>query len=124
MHDGMLTTVLRAPMLFFNTTPYDCACATPRWRSLIARVLSPPRRRGRGGALRLGRIVNRFSKDQSVLDDALPRAFGAYLRQLFYVTGIFVVIAYSTPIFLVIILPLGTAIAHTNRRLSPNRPAR
>ena len=53
--------------------------------------------------------MNRFSKDQSVLDDALPRAFGAYLRQLFYVTGIFVVIAYSTPIFLVIILPLGMA---------------
>jgi hypothetical protein len=58
-------------------------------------------------ACRLGRIVNRFSKDQNTVDEALPRAFQSYTRQLAVVLGIFLVISYSTPIFLAIIAPLG-----------------
>ena len=60
----------------------------------------------------MGRIVNRFSKDQNTVDEALPRAFQSYMRQFASVMTIFVVISYSTPIFLAAIVPLGTCIVH------------
>jgi len=56
---------------------------------------------------RLGRIINRFSKDQSTIDEVLPRTFQSYFRTLFSVIGILVAIAYSTYYFLIAIIPLG-----------------
>ncbi|CDH53089.1 multidrug resistance-associated protein 1 [Lichtheimia corymbifera JMRC:FSU:9682] len=55
----------------------------------------------------LGRILNRFSKDQHTVDEVLPRAFQSYFRVLFSVIATICVIAFSTPFFLTVIIPLG-----------------
>lgn len=54
----------------------------------------------------LGRIVNRFSKDINIIDEILPRTFNFFLIMLSLVTSTLVVISVSTPIFMVVIIPL------------------
>lgn len=54
----------------------------------------------------LGRIINRFSKDQHTIDEVLPRTFSAYFRVLFSVISTVCVISYSTPPFMFLIVPL------------------
>lgn len=54
----------------------------------------------------LGRIINRFSKDQHTIDEMLPRTFSAYFRVLFSVISTVCVICYSTPPFTLLIVPL------------------
>ncbi|KAI8093508.1 multi drug resistance-associated protein MRP [Halteromyces radiatus] len=63
----------------------------------------------------LGRILNRFSKDQHTVDEVLPRAFGAYFRVLFSVVATIGIIAFSTPFFLVLIIPLGFIYLYVQR---------
>jgi len=55
----------------------------------------------------LGRILNRFSKDQYTVDETLPGSFQSYFRTMFNVISIFFVIVYSTPLFVVGAIPLG-----------------
>ncbi|KAI9272857.1 multi drug resistance-associated protein MRP [Phascolomyces articulosus] len=55
----------------------------------------------------LGRILNRFSKDQHTVDEVLPRSFQGYFRVLFAVIATILVIAVSTPFFLILVIPLG-----------------
>ncbi|KAJ9087838.1 hypothetical protein DSO57_1029157 [Entomophthora muscae] len=55
----------------------------------------------------LGRIMNRFSKDQSSIDETLPRNFGGYIGTLMRVIFVVVVISYSTPPFLALVVVLG-----------------
>ncbi|XP_021375006.1 multidrug resistance-associated protein 1-like [Mizuhopecten yessoensis] len=55
----------------------------------------------------LGRMVNRFSKDIDVLDVTIPRTFEAWLACLLRVLSVPVVIGYSTPLFLTVLIPLG-----------------
>ena len=95
LHDKMLSSIMRAPMSFFDTTP-------------------------------LGRILNRFSKDIYTIDETIPsslryiwtKLFGClvivsllpyrmFLMTLFSVISTILVIVITTPIFLVVILPLG-----------------
>ena len=54
-----------------------------------------------------GRIINRFSSDVATVDLTLPQTLRLGVMQLFSVLSTFVVISYSTPIFLVVILPLA-----------------
>ena len=54
----------------------------------------------------LGRIINRFSKDQSTIDEILPKSFGMYITQLAIVIFVIIVISFSTPIFIIIVLIL------------------
>ncbi|KAI9307717.1 multi drug resistance-associated protein MRP [Cunninghamella echinulata] len=63
----------------------------------------------------LGRILNRFSKDQHTIDEILPRTFGGYFRVLFSVVATVTVIAYSTPFFLVMIVPLAFVYMYVQR---------
>jgi len=76
LHQEMLHSVLRSPMMFFDTTP-------------------------------MGRILNRFSKDQSTIDEVLPRSFSGYSRTLFQVASVLVVVTLSTPSFIIVILPFS-----------------
>nr|CAG8546500.1 7537_t:CDS:10 [Entrophospora candida] len=54
----------------------------------------------------LGRILNRFSKDQYTIDEVLPRTFAGYFRTIFYVLATILVIAFSTPLFIIVIIPM------------------
>lgn len=76
LHSRMLSNVLRAPMMFFDTTPS-------------------------------GRIVNRFSSDVAVVDNTLPATLRMVMLQVFGVIGTLIIISYSTPIFLSVVVPLG-----------------
>ena len=76
LHNGMLKTILRSPMSFFDTTP-------------------------------LGRILNRFSKDIYTIDETVPRSIRSFIVHFLRVISILIVIFASTPIFAVVIIPLG-----------------
>ena len=52
----------------------------------------------------LGRIINRFSKDQSTIDEILPRSFGMYIMTLTKVIFVVMVISFSTPLFIAMVL--------------------
>uniref|UniRef100_A0A3Q3WCA4 Uncharacterized protein n=1 Tax=Mola mola TaxID=94237 RepID=A0A3Q3WCA4_MOLML len=55
----------------------------------------------------IGRIINRFSKDIYVIDEALPATVLMLLGTVFVSLSTIIVIISSTPIFLVVILPLA-----------------
>ena len=54
-----------------------------------------------------GRIINRFSTDIEAIDSTIPHNLESFLDCMFIVLSTLVVITYSTPIFLSIIVPLG-----------------
>lgn len=55
----------------------------------------------------IGRIINRFSADIDTVDNVLPLTVEMWLDCVFAVIATLIVICYSTPIFLVTILPLA-----------------
>lgn len=55
----------------------------------------------------LGRVINRFSKDIYVIDEALPSTVLMFLGTFFSSLSVMIVIAFSTPIFSVVIIPLA-----------------
>ena len=54
-----------------------------------------------------GRIVNRFSGDVQTIDVTLPMTFRMWISIFFQTVSTIIVISYSTPIFLSVIVPLG-----------------
>ncbi|KAF8993579.1 Multidrug resistance-associated protein 1, partial [Haplosporangium bisporale] len=55
----------------------------------------------------MGRIINRFSSDMDSIDEQLPEEFNDLFAFMSIIGGALVLIAYSTPAFLVMIPPLG-----------------
>ncbi|XP_068440089.1 ATP-binding cassette sub-family C member 3 isoform X4 [Clinocottus analis] len=55
----------------------------------------------------LGRIINRFSKDIYIIDEALPSTVLMFLATFFVSLSTMIVIVSSTPIFAVVIVPLA-----------------
>ncbi|KAG5674807.1 hypothetical protein PVAND_004755 [Polypedilum vanderplanki] len=55
----------------------------------------------------LGRVLNRVSKDVDVLDNQLPHSSRMLVAMSFTVMATIAVISYSTPIFLVVIVPIA-----------------
>ncbi|KAL5011003.1 hypothetical protein ScPMuIL_013308 [Solemya velum] len=55
----------------------------------------------------MGRLVNRFSQDIQTVDTELSLTFQMWMDSLFVVVSTFIVISYSTPIFMSLLLPLG-----------------
>ncbi|XP_041517852.1 ATP-binding cassette sub-family C member 2 [Microtus oregoni] len=54
-----------------------------------------------------GRIVNRFAGDISTVDDLLPQTLRSWVMCLFGIISTLVMICMATPIFAVVIIPLG-----------------
>lgn len=63
----------------------------------------------------IGRIVNRFSKDQYTMDESLPTVIYSYLSTLFRVIEVIVAISFVTPMFLVGLIPLGSIYYYTQK---------
>ncbi|XP_046739580.1 multidrug resistance-associated protein 1 isoform X8 [Diprion similis] len=55
----------------------------------------------------IGRILSRFSADVDVMDNKIPPSLSQCLSSLFRAIGTVVAICYSTPLFAVVILPIG-----------------
>ncbi|KAK2159275.1 hypothetical protein LSH36_155g02029 [Paralvinella palmiformis] len=55
----------------------------------------------------LGRILNRFTRDIETVDNIMPGLIRSFLNTFFGVITTVLVISYSTPIFLSVIVPLG-----------------
>lgn len=51
--------------------------------------------------------MNRFSKDQHTIDEVLPRNFNMYFRVFAQVVATILIITFSTPFFLMLIIPLS-----------------
>ena len=54
-----------------------------------------------------GRILNRFSKDVDMVDSVIPMVLQQFLGSGFNVIGVIFIISFATPLFLVVLLPLG-----------------
>lgn len=54
----------------------------------------------------VGRILNRFSNDINTMDNALPELLLLLVSQIFTVIGTIVVISISSPMFLVVVIPI------------------
>ncbi|KFO27170.1 canalicular multispecific organic anion transporter 1 [Fukomys damarensis] len=54
-----------------------------------------------------GRIVNRFSGDISTVDESLPQTLRSWLMCFLGIVSILVMICMATPVFAIIIIPLG-----------------
>ena len=76
LHSDLLSSIFKAPMSFFDTTP-------------------------------LGRIINRLSRDVDTVDVNIPMTIRIWLGTFCGVFTTIFVIAYSTPIFLTVTVPLG-----------------
>lgn len=55
----------------------------------------------------MGRILNRFSRDQYLLDEILPRTFQSFIRTLFAVVSVVIVNTVGAPLFIVCVIPLA-----------------
>jgi len=63
----------------------------------------------------LGRIVNRFSKDMDAIDVLLKRYLQEFVWSAFDILGMIVAISYATPLFLVVLPPLGVLYFYIQR---------
>ncbi|RKP10579.1 multi drug resistance-associated protein MRP [Thamnocephalis sphaerospora] len=63
----------------------------------------------------LGRILNRFSKDQVTVDESLPRSFYSFIRTGYQVLGVIGIISYSSPGFMLVVVPLAVVYTYVQR---------
>jgi ABC-type multidrug transport system fused ATPase/permease subunit len=55
----------------------------------------------------MGRVLNRFAKDQNTVDETIPRSFMSFFSTVARVFAVLVVDTIATPLFLAFVLPLG-----------------
>uniref|UniRef100_A0AAQ5ZZH2 ATP-binding cassette, sub-family C (CFTR/MRP), member 2 n=1 Tax=Amphiprion ocellaris TaxID=80972 RepID=A0AAQ5ZZH2_AMPOC len=55
----------------------------------------------------IGRVVNRFAKDIFTIDETIPQTFRSWIMCLLGVLGTLVGICLATPIFAIVLIPLG-----------------
>ena len=54
----------------------------------------------------IGRILNRFSKDQQTIDEELPESLSDLISNAYNVAAVLFVVAFVTPFFIAILVPL------------------
>ncbi|KAJ8331738.1 hypothetical protein QVD99_001987 [Batrachochytrium dendrobatidis] len=54
----------------------------------------------------LGRIINRFSKDQDGIDNTLIESFRVFLQTFLAILSVFAMIMYATPMFAIVFVPV------------------
>ena len=69
----------------------------------------------------VGRVLNRFSKDQQVVDELLPTTFFDTLQQLIMVLGSIVIIGMGNPWVLLILVPIIPIFLWLRRYLFKNK---
>ena len=91
-HDGVLRSILAAPMTFFDTTPGEVVLQLLKHarRILIVALVCPT----------VGRILNRLSKDTDQIDMGLPNQLGNAWSVVAVVLGNFVAVSITQPYFL------------------------
>uniref|UniRef100_A0A3P9Q7M5 ABC-type glutathione-S-conjugate transporter n=1 Tax=Poecilia reticulata TaxID=8081 RepID=A0A3P9Q7M5_POERE len=55
----------------------------------------------------LGRILNRFAKDIFTIDETIPHLFSSWIIHLLGILGTIVFLCLSTPLFIIVIIPLA-----------------
>uniref|UniRef100_A0A3B3VC08 ABC-type glutathione-S-conjugate transporter n=1 Tax=Poecilia latipinna TaxID=48699 RepID=A0A3B3VC08_9TELE len=55
----------------------------------------------------LGRILNRFAKDIFTIDEIIPHLFSSWIIHLLGIVGTIVFLCLSTPLFIIVIIPLA-----------------
>lgn len=55
----------------------------------------------------MGRVMNRFSKDQYTIDEVLPRSFLTFFRTCFIVLSVLAVNTIGNPYYILLVIPLG-----------------
>uniref|UniRef100_A0A3B3Y9E1 ABC-type glutathione-S-conjugate transporter n=1 Tax=Poecilia mexicana TaxID=48701 RepID=A0A3B3Y9E1_9TELE len=55
----------------------------------------------------LGRILNRFAKDIFTIDEVIPHLFSSWIIHLLGIVGTIVFLCLSTPLFIIVIIPLA-----------------
>lgn len=63
----------------------------------------------------IGRIVNRFSSDLYSVDDALPFILNIFLATLFGLLGMVLMISYSLPWIMLVLMPLAIVYFYLQR---------
>jgi len=81
------------------------SASTKIHRTLLCRILTAPA--SFFDTTPLGRIINRFSKDVFVIDEKLPWSIRSSNLNILSVLGVIFVIVYSTPLFGLVIIPVG-----------------
>ncbi|CAG8452470.1 10619_t:CDS:10 [Ambispora leptoticha] len=114
-----LIGVIYSLMTIFQTIVLWVFCAIRSARRLHKEMLSGVVRSPMSffDTTPLGRILNRFSKDQYTIDEVLPRTFSGYFRTFFMVLATISVISFSTPSFILFIVPMRTYYLATSREL-------
>ena len=54
----------------------------------------------------VGRILNRFSRDIETIDNVLPSLIRSWLNTFFTAISTVIIISYSTPTFIAVVVPL------------------
>ncbi|PWA25700.1 hypothetical protein CCH79_00001636, partial [Gambusia affinis] len=55
----------------------------------------------------LGRVLNRFAKDIFTIDEVIPQLFSSWIMYLLGILGTMVFLCLSTPLFIIVIIPLA-----------------
>ncbi|GBC03741.1 hypothetical protein RclHR1_00530016 [Rhizophagus clarus] len=100
--------LLFSTMVIFQTIVLWVFCAIRAARNLHHQMLQAVIRSPMSffDTTPLGRILNRFSKDIYTIDELLPRIFAGYFRTFFIVVSTIFVISFSTPLFIILIVPM------------------
>lgn len=108
---SIVVLAMARSLLFFGTA---MAAATRLHEAAAAAVLRAPLAFFHANPA--GRILNKFTKDQGILDDYLPGVVSDAAVSLLIVAGAFVLCAVAVPAVLLLFIPLAAAFAVINRR--------